>query len=349
MSIFQNTERMELSEIGEFGLIDMIKKAFKIKNTSTLKGIGDDAAVIDYKDQKVLITTDVLTEGVHFHLSYVPLKHLGYKAVVVNLSDICAMNAVPRQITVSIAISNRFSLDAVEELFSGIKMACERYHVDLIGGDTTSSAAGLFISITALGSADEDEIVYRNKAQKGDLICVSGDLGGAYTGLLILERERKVFESNPQSQIELSGYDYILERQLKPEPRIDIIELLKTNNIKPTSMIDISDGLASELKHICTQSNLGCRIMEDKLPIDIQTESVIKEFGIPPSTAALNGGEDYELLFTIQQKEYEIIKNLNGISIIGYMTDAHEGCQLITVDDQMIEIKAQGWDGFKNM
>lgn len=347
MSIFQNTERAELSEVGEFGLINMINNSFKNRNTSTIKGIGDDAAVLDYKNEKIVITTDILTEGIHFHLSYVPLKHLGYKAVAVNLSDVCAMNATPRQITVSIAISNRFSLDAIEELYSGIKMACERYHVDLIGGDTTSSAAGLFISITAIGSLKDDDAVYRNTAKKGDLICVSGDLGGAYTGLLILERERKVFEANPQSQIELSGYDYILERQLKPEPRLDVIELLKTQKVKPTSMIDVSDGLASEIKHICTQSKLGCRIMEEKIPIDIQTENVIKEFGIPPSTAALNGGEDYELLFTVSQSDYEKIKDLKVVSIIGYMTEEHEGCQLITTDDKVIEIKAQGWDGLK--
>ncbi len=347
MSIFQNTDRAELSEVGEFGLINMIKKSFKNINKTTIKGIGDDAAVLDYANEKIVVTTDILTEGIHFHLSYVPLKHLGYKAVAVNLSDVCAMNAIPHQITVSIALSNRFSLDAVEELYSGIKMACDKYKVDLVGGDTTSSAAGLFISITAIGSAKEEEIVYRNSAQKGDLICVSGDLGGAYTGLLILERERKVFEANPQSQIELTGYDYILERQLKPEPRLDIVELLKATDITPTSMIDVSDGLASEIKHICSQSKLGCRIMEDKIPIDIQTENVIKEFGIPPTTAALNGGEDYELLFTINQRDYDKIKELKTISIIGYMTDEHEGCHLVTTDDKMIEIKAQGWDGLK--
>ncbi len=347
MSIFQNTERAELSEVGEFGLIEMINKSFEIKNKTTIKGIGDDAAVLDYKKEKIVVTTDILAEGIHFHLSYVPLKHLGYKAVAVNLSDVCAMNATPHQITVSIALSNRFSLDAVEELYSGIKMACDRYNVDLIGGDTTSSAAGLFISITALGSVKEEEVVYRNTAKNGDLICVSGDLGGAYTGLLILERERQVFETNPKSQIELSGYDYILERQLKPEPRIDVVELLQKNGIKPTAMIDVSDGLASEIKHICTQSKLGCRLMEEKIPIDIQTENVIKEFGIPPTTAALNGGEDYELLFTVSQNDYEKIKDLEVISIIGYMTEEHEGCQLITVDDKMIEIKAQGWDGLK--
>lgn len=347
MSLFDNTTKVELSEIGEFGLIDLINKSFEIRNKETLKGIGDDAAVIDNGKLKTLITTDILAEGVHFHLSYSPLKHLGYKSVVVNLSDICAMNGIPKQITVGIAISSKFTLDAIEEFMQGIKLACDRYNIDLIGGDTTSSAAGLFISITAIGVAKEDEICYRNKAEDGDLICVSGDLGGAYAGLLVLERERRVFEADPNAQIDLSVYDYIVERQLKPEPRTDIIDILKKSKIKPTSMIDISDGLASEIKHICKQSNLGCRIMEDKIPIDLQTENVLKELGIAPATGALNGGEDYELLFTIKQSDFDKIKDINEISIIGYMTDISEGCNLITVDNQVMEIKAQGWDGLK--
>jgi thiamine-monophosphate kinase len=347
MSLFDNTTKAELSEIGEFGLIDLINKSFEIRNKETLKGIGDDAAVIDNGKLKTLITTDILAEGVHFHLSYSPLKHLGYKSVVVNLSDICAMNGIPKQITVGIAISSKFTLDAIEEFMQGVKLACDRYNIDLIGGDTTSSAAGLFISITAIGVAKEDDICYRNKAEDGDLICVSGDLGGAYAGLLVLERERRVFEADPNAQIDLSVYDYIVERQLKPEPRTDIIDILKKSKIKPTSMIDISDGLASEIKHICKQSNLGCRIMEDKIPIDLQTENVLKELGIAPATGALNGGEDYELLFTIKQSDFDKIKEINEISIIGYMTDISEGCNLITVDNQVMEIKAQGWDGLK--
>ena len=347
MSLFDNTTKAELSEIGEFGLIDLINKSFEIRNKETLKGIGDDAAVIDNGKLKTLITTDILAEGVHFHLSYSPLKHLVYKSVVVNISDICAMNGIPKQITVGIAISSKFTLDAIEEFMQGVKLACDRYNIDLIGGDTTSSAAGLFISITAIGVAKEDEICYRNKAEDGDLICVSGDLGGAYAGLLVLERERRVFEADPNAQIDLSVYDYIVERQLKPEPRTDIIDILKKSKIKPTSMIDISDGLASEIKHICKQSNLGCRIMEDKIPIDLQTENVLKELGIAPATGALNGGEDYELLFTIKQSDFDKIKEINEISIIGYMTDISEGCNLITVDNQVMEIKAQGWDGLK--
>ncbi len=347
MSLFDNTTKAELSEIGEFGLIDLINQSFEIRNKETLKGIGDDAAVVDYKGKKTLISTDILTEGVHFHLSYTPLKHLGYKAVAVNLSDICAMNGVPKQITLGIAVSSKFSLDAIEELMLGIKGACDRYTIDLIGGDTTSSSSGLFISITAIGWSDKSKITYRNGANKGDLICVSGDLGGAYAGLLILERERRVFEANPNAQIDLSEYEYIIGRQLKPEPRTDIIDLLAKNKILPTSMIDISDGLASEIKHICQQSNLGCRIMEDKIPIDLQTENVLKELNIAPATGALNGGEDYELLFTVDQADFEKIKDLSDITIIGYMTDKTEGCNLITVDNMVIEIKAQGWDGLK--
>ncbi|MDD2345053.1 MAG: thiamine-phosphate kinase [Bacteroidales bacterium] len=347
MTFFENTNHAELSEIGEFGLIDLIDKSFEIKHKETNKGIGDDAAVVDFGGKKTLITTDILTEGVHFHLSYSPLKHLGYKAVAVNLSDICAMNGTPKQITVGIALSSKFSMDAIEELMLGMKLACEKYNIDLIGGDTTSSAAGLFISITAIGSAKDSDITYRSGAKKGDLICVSGDLGGAYAGLLVLERERIVFEANPNEQIDLTPYDYIVQRQLKPEPRTDIVELLQKNKIKPTSMIDISDGLASEIKHICKQSELGCRIMEDKIPIDLQTENILKELNIAPTTGALNGGEDYELLFTVKQSDYEKIKDLTEVSIIGYMTEKEEGIYLITTDNKVIEIQAQGWDGLK--
>jgi thiamine-monophosphate kinase len=347
MSIFENTERTEVSQLGEFGLIDLIKKSFPLKNSSSLLGIGDDTAVLDYGNKKTLVTKDLLTEGIHFNLMYSPLKHLGYKAVAVNLSDICAMNAIPEHIAVGLAFSNRFSLDAIEELYEGIKLACERYNIDLIGGDTTSSASGLFISVTALGAADEDKICYRNGAQKGDLICVSGDLGGAYAGLLVLERERKVFEVDPNAKIDLTESEYVIERQLKPEPRVDIVKMLEELDIKPSSMIDISDGLASELLHICTQSGVGCRIMEDKVPIDYQTDEIMKEFGIPPITAALNGGEDYELLFTIKQDDYEKIKSRSEVSVIGYITEPNEGYQLITKDDKVFEITAQGWDHLK--
>jgi len=288
-----------ISELGEFGLIAHLTDSVKIKNSSTLKGIGDDAAVLDYNGKNILVTTDLLVEGIHFNLIYTPLKHLGYKSVVVNLSDICAMNGIPRQITVSIAISSKFSVEALEELYKGITLACEHYGVDLVGGDTSSSLTGLLISVTAVGEVQQNDIVYRNGAKENDLICVSGDLGGAYMGLQLLEREKKNFSETSQIQPDLARYDYILERQLKPEARTDIIQKLKKTGIKPTSMIDISDGLSSELLHICKNSKTGCRIYSQKIPIDIATCNMANEFNISPETAALNGGEDYELLFTV--------------------------------------------------
>ncbi len=347
--MLNNNIRTELSELGEFGLIDLLTKNIIIKNKTTLKGVGDDAAVIDSDENKILISSDILIEGVHFDLTYTPLMHLGYKAVVVNLSDIAAMNGIPEQITVNIAVSNRFSYEAIEELYKGIYLACDKYNIDLIGGDTTSSVSGLFISITVIGRAKEEDIVYRNGAKTGDLICVSGDLGGAYIGLMILEREKKVFKTNSQIQPELEGFDYVLERQLKPEPRLDIIQKLRELDIKPTAMIDISDGLASEIIHICKNSNIGATIYEEKLPIDYQTQETSKSMGIAPATVAMNGGEDYELLFTISQSDYDKIKNIENISIIGHTTDISNGINLITKDNKQFEIKAQGWDAYKKV
>ena len=320
--MFENkNNRTELSSLGEFALIDQISGNTEIKNKESIKGIGDDAAIIDNGDKLTVITTDMLVEGVHFDLTFHPLKHLGYKSVVVNLSDVYAMNAFPKQIVVAIAISNRFSLEAVEELYAGIQLACEHYKVDLVGGDTTSSTSGLIISVTAIGIADKGTIVYRNGAKENDLLCVSGDLGGAYVGLQLLEREKKIFLENPKIQPELTGSDYILEKQLKPEARKDIIEKLNVLGVKPTSMIDISDGLSSETFHLCNQSGVGCNIYEDKIPIDPQTFERAREFNLDPTVCALNGGEDYELLFTIDQKDYEKLREHLDISIIGHMTD----------------------------
>ncbi len=311
---------------------------------STLLGVGDDAAVIDPKDEMVVVTTDLLTEGVHFDLSYTPLKHLGYKAVVVNLSDIYAMNATPKQITVALAISNRFSVEAVEELYVGIRKACEIYKVDLVGGDTTSSKSGLTLSITAIGTTKKDKIVRRSTAQDKDLIVVSGDLGGAYMGLQVLEREKTVFASAPTAQPELEGFDYILERQLKPEARRDIIELLDKIDVQPTSMIDVSDGLASEILHLCTESNLGCKLHENKIPIDQQTFDTALDFNLDPTLCALSGGEDYELLFTVKQADFDKIKNDPHFAIIGYMTDVSEGHSMVLKNGGEVPIHAQGWD-----
>ena len=339
---------MSLAELGEFGLIARLTEKIQLKNTSTLKGVGDDAAVLSYPDKKIVVTTDLLTEGIHFNLMYVPLKHLGYKAVVVNLSDIFAMNATPRQITVSIAISSKFSLAAIEELYSGIHLACEKYGIDLIGGDTTSSLTGLTISITAIGEANEDELVYRSGAQSTDLVCVTGDLGGAYMGLQLLERENEVFKVNPNQQPQFEGYDYILERQLKPEARGDIKELLKTLNIKPTSMIDISDGLSSEVLHLCKASKVGCSIYEEKIPLDLQTKEFAEELSINPLVAALNGGEDYELLFTVPLASYDLIKKEFDITIIGHITPEVEGANLITSGGSVIPLQAQGWNPLMN-
>ncbi len=333
-----------LSELGEFGLIARLTDKIQIKNTSTLTGVGDDAAVLSFPDKKIVVTTDLLTEGIHFNLMYVPMKHLGYKAVVVNLSDVFAMNAKPTQITVSIAISSKFSLEAIEELYSGINLACEKYGVDLIGGDTTSSLTGLTISITAIGEATEEELVYRSGAKAGDLVCISGDLGGAYMGLQLLERENEVFKVNPHQQPEFEGYDYILERQLKPEARGDIKELFKTLNIKPTAMIDISDGLSSEVLHICKASKVGCNIYEEKIPLDLQTKQFAEELSINPLVAALNGGEDYELLFTLPLANYDLIKKEFDITIIGHITPENEGANLITTGGSVIPLQAQGWN-----
>jgi len=343
----RSNSRTELSTLGEFGLIDYLTKNIELKHQSSVYGIGDDAAVLDAGEKKVLISTDLLTEGVHFDLTFMPLKHLGYKSVVVNLSDIIAMNATPSQITVSIGMSNRFSVEAIAELYSGIKLACKNYNVDLIGGDTTSTASGSVISITAIGFADEKKIVYRNGAKENDLVCVSGDLGAAYAGLMILEREKTVFEANREMQPELSGNDYIMERHLKPEARIDILKILTDIKLQPSAMIDISDGLASELKHICKQSGVGATLYEDKIPIDQKTWDSARSVNMDPTTYAMNGGEDYELLFTIKQQEYEKVKNLADISVIGHITAASAGINLISKNNVSAPIEAQGWDGLK--
>lgn len=343
------SKRTEISELGEFGLIDRITRDFPILHKSTKTGIGDDAAVIEFpKGEQTLLSTDLLLEGVHFNLSWMPLRHLGYKSVMVNLSDIAAMNAIPKQILVSIGISNRFSLEAIEEIYAGIKIACEQFKIDLIGGDTTSSAAGLTISITVIGSAKPQDITYRSGAKENDLICVSGNLGAAYAGLLVLQREKKTFEANPYFQPNLDNYEFVVGSQLKPTARVDIVELFREKNIKPTSMIDISDGLASELFHICKKSDCGCNIYEDKIPIDIQTAKVAEEFNISPLIPALNGGEDYELLFTISLDDYDIVKDIDKISIIGHISNKKNGLNLITKAGQSIPLKAQGWDSFKH-
>lgn len=341
------TKHTEISEIGEFGLIDLLTKNVLLKNKSTVVGVGDDAAILDYKNKQVVVSTDLLTEGIHFNLMYVPLKHLGYKSVVVNVSDICAMNATPKQITVSLAISNKFSVEAIEELYSGIYLACEEYGVDLIGGDTTSSLTGLAISVTAIGEAEKDELVFRGGAKPTDLLCVTGDLGGAYMGLQLLERENEVYKVNPTIQPQLSGYDYIIRRQLKPEARKDMKDVFKRLGIKPSSMIDISDGLSSEVFHLCKASSTGCRIYEDKIPLDSQTSKMADELKINPLVAALNGGEDYELLFTLPIGFFEKIKNDLDITVIGYMAEKSEGIRLITTGGSEIPLQAQGWNPLK--
>ena len=343
----KSQQRTSIAQLGEFGLIDHLTKNFTITQPSTLKGIGDDAAILDFASKKVVISTDLLIEGVHFDLGYVPLKHLGYKAVVVNVSDICAMNAKPTQITISIAVSNRFPLEALDELFAGITHAANEYKVDVIGGDTTSSQTGLIISITAIGEADAEEIVYRNGAKQTDLLVVTGDIGSAYMGLQVLEREKQVFQVNPNSQPDLDAYTYLIERQLKPEARKDVRTLLHALEIKPTAMIDISDGLSSEIMHICKQSGVGCNLYEDKLPLDPQFISVCEEFNIDSTTVAINGGEDYELLFTIAMDDFEKIKGNPNFSIIGHMTQESEGIHLITRADTKIPLKARGWDAIK--
>ena len=343
----KNPQRTSLSQLGEFGLIEHLTKNFTIQQSSTLKGIGDDAAVLDFKDKKVVVSTDLLIEGVHFDLAYMPLKHLGYKAVVVNVSDISAMNAKATHITVSVAVSNRFPLEALDELFEGITYAANEYKVDVIGGDTTSSQKGLIISITAIGEAEEDEIVYRSGAQQTDLLVVTGDIGAAYMGLKVLEREKQVFQVNPNSQPDLDAYTYLIERQLKPEARKDIRTLLHALEIKPTAMIDISDGLSSEIIHLCKQSKVGCNLYEDKLPLDPQLINVCEEFNVDSTTMAINGGEDYELLFTIGMADFEKIKGNPNFTIIGHMTQESEGIHLITRADTKIPLKARGWDALQ--
>jgi len=340
-------QRTQLSQLGEFGLIDHLTKNFDIKHASTLKSIGDDAAVLDFADKKTVVSTDLLIEGVHFDLAYMPLRHLGYKAVVVNLSDICAMNAKPTQITVSVAVSNRFPLEALEELFDGITLAAKVYNIDVIGGDTTSSQKGLIISITAIGEANEDEIVYRNGAKEGNLLVVSGDLGSAYMGLQVLEREKQVFQVNPNNQPDLDSYTYLIERQLKPEARTDVRELLEQLNVKPTSMIDISDGLSSEILHICKQSKVGCNLYEEKIPLDPQFINVCEEFNIDSTTVAINGGEDYELLFTIALEDYDKIKANPSFTVIGHVVQESEGSNLITRANTKIPLKARGWNALE--
>ena len=337
-----------LSELGEFGLIEHLLKNNVTRNKTTIKSAGDDAAVIGSGKKVSVVTTDTLVEGVHFDLLYTPLKHLGYKSVIVNLSDIYAMNAEPKHITVSLAVSNRMSVEALDDFYAGIYLACEMYGVDLIGGDLTSSTSGFIVTITAIGEGEKDNIVYRNGAKESDLICVSGDLGGAYAGLHVLEREKQVFSENEKIQPDFSGKDYVLERQLKPEARKEVIEMLKKASIKPNSMIDISDGLSSELKHICDQSKCGCQIYEEKIPIDAVTIQTAEELNIDPIMAALNGGEDYELLFTVPASMHDQVKELKGISIIGHITDASAGMHLVTKSGQQIALAAQGWNHMQN-
>lgn len=337
----------EISSLGEFGLIDRLTEGLENVNKSTLKGVGDDCAVMRYKDTDVLVSTDLLLEGVHFDLTYVPLKHLGYKSAIVNFSDLYAMNARPRQITVSLGISKRFTVEHIEALYSGIRLACEIYGVDLVGGDTTASHQGLVISITCIGDAPADKIVYRNGAHDTDLICVSGDLGAAYMGLQLLEREKVASAGRKDFVPDFSGKEYLVERQLKPEARKDIIEELDKAGVKPTSMMDISDGLSSELMHLCKQSNTGCRVYEDRIPIDYQTAVMAEELGMNLTTAALNGGEDYELLFTVPLTAHDTVKNLPGIKIIGHMTKPSLGCMLVTRDGGEMELRAQGWNPLK--
>ncbi|MEX2483015.1 MAG: thiamine-phosphate kinase [Brumimicrobium sp.] len=341
-------KRTELETLGEFGLIEVLTKDFKTKQDSTIFGIGDDAAVINKDEENVtLITTDFLIEGVHFNLMYTPLKHLGYKSVVVNLSDIYAMNGTPEQITVSIAVSNRFPKEALEELYEGINTACNIYNVDLVGGDTTSSLAGLVISITAIGSAKKNDVVYRSGAKENDLLVVTGDLGAAYMGLQVLEREKSVYKANPDIQPDLDGFDYLLERQLKPEARKDVIQFLKELDVKPTSMIDVSDGLASEIFHLCKHSDLGAQIYDDKLPIDTLVSTTAIDFNIDPATCVLNGGEDYELLFSVAQEDFDKIKGNPHMSIIGHFTSKDSGVYMIDKQGAAIKLKAQGWNSFR--
>ena len=339
--------RTEISSLGEFGLIDHLTKNIELQNASSIVGVGDDAAVIDHFGKQTVITSDMLVEGVHFDLMYTPLKHLGYKSVIVNLSDIYAMNATPTQIILNIAISNRFSIEALDEFYNGVYTACEKYGVDLIGGDTSSSQKGFIISVTAIGEVTPDKYVKRNTAKKGDLICVSGDLGGAYIGLLFLEREKKIYLENPNIQPDLESESYVIGRLLKPEARKDIIEFFEKEKLTPHSMMDISDGLSSEILHISKQSNLGCVIYEERLPIAEEMKNAAYKFQIDPTACALSGGEDYELLFTIDQNDYDKIKLNEDISAIGYMTELEKGTNIITKGDSTYPITAQGWNAFK--
>jgi thiamine-monophosphate kinase len=343
----QIMSRTEISKYGEFGLIKHLTENFPIKNESTLKGVGDDAAVLDYSKAKTLVTTDLLLEGVHFDLIYVPIRHLGYKAAVVNFSDIYAMNGQPKQMTVSLGVSKRFSVEDLEELYAGFRLACDNYGVDLIGGDTSASFTGLTISITCIGEGEDGKIVYRNGAKPNDLICVSGDLGSAYMGLQLLEREKIVFTSNSEAQPDFEGKDYILQRQLKPEARKDIVAALAEKGIVPTAMMDISDGLSSELMHICSQSNTGCRVYEDKIPISYQAAVMAEELNMNIVTCALNGGEDYELLFTVSMEDYDKIVTMEGVGIVGHMTKPELGLNLVGREGEEITLQAQGWNSLK--
>ena len=341
--MFENKGRTEIEQLGEFGLIDHLTKNFEITNKSTLKAIGDDAAVLNFEGKKTLISTDLLLEGIHFDLAYTPLKHLGYKAIAVNVSDIAAMFGTPKQVLIGLGVSNVFKVEDIEALYEGMKIACEDFNIDLIGGDTTSSKIGLVISVTILGTAKKEEVVYRKGASVNDIICVTGDLGGAYAGLQILEREKQVFLENPDMQPELEQYDYVVERLLRPKARVDLVHELKEIGLHPTSMIDISDGLASEIFHLCKAAGTGCAIFEDKIPIDSRTEQTLAELQLDPTMAALNGGEDYELLFTISQPDYEKIKNHPEISTIGYMSNIENGKKLVTRSGNIVDLKAQGW------
>ncbi len=340
-------ERTEISDLGEFGLIEHLTRNIEIQNATTILGVGDDAAIIDQFGKQTAISTDLLIEGVHFDLMYTPLKHLGYKSVVVNVSDIYAMNATPTQLTMSIAFSNRFSLEALEEFYEGVYAACEKYKVDLVGGDTTTSQKGFVISVTAIGEVSPDKFVKRSTAKKGDLLCVSGYLGGAFLGLTLLEREKKIYLENPKIQPDLEGEKYIVERMLKPEARKDIIEFFDDASIMPTAMMDVSDGLSSEILHICKQSALGCVLYEEKIPVHEDSRNAAFKFGLDPTACALSGGEDYELLFTLQQQDYDKLLLNEQISVIGYMTEADKGSHIITKGGNKFEITAQGWNAFK--
>lgn len=338
---------LTIAELGEFGLIDVLTKNLALTQPNTVAGVGDDAAVIDIGEKYLLVSKDLLLEGIHFDMTYQPLRHLGYKAITVNLSDICAMNGTPTHVLVGIGISSRYTLEAIEEIYAGMRMACEKFKVDFVGGDTTSSVQGLVLSVTAIGTVEKERVAYRGPALPNELLCVSGDLGGAYAGLLILEREKAEFKANPNMQPNLQGNEYVLERFLKPEPREDIVRILKELKVKPTAMIDISDGLASEIKHICKHSDLGCTVYEEKIPIDQQTYETARSFNMDPTLYALNGGEDYELLFTIRQEDFEKVKNIPEITVLGHMTDKNSGINLVTKSGVVVEIKAQGWDHLK--